>query len=84
MVGGRLRLVGIDVDGFGPHALRAIAIAIAITNALDNNADLATLQVWVGRANVSTTRMNDRRYANPISSKSARRARSAATFKSVL
>ena len=28
--------VGIDVDGFGPHALRAAAI----TNALDNDADL--------------------------------------------
>jgi integrase/recombinase XerD len=53
--------VGIDVDGFGPHALRATAI----TNALDNNADLAKVQVWVGHANVSTTRMYDRRQARP-------------------
>jgi len=54
-------LVGIDIDGFGPHALRATAI----TNALDNNADLAKVQVWVGHANVSTTRMYDRRQARP-------------------
>ena len=50
-------MVGIDVDGFGPHAPRATAI----TNALGNNADLEKVQEWVGHANISTTRMYDRR-----------------------
>lgn len=54
-------MVGIDVDGFGPHALRATAI----TNALDNNADLGKVQVWVGHANIFTTRMYDHRQARP-------------------
>jgi len=49
--------VGIDVDGFGPHALRATAI----TNALEHDADLEKVQDWVGHANISTTRMYDRR-----------------------
>jgi site-specific recombinase XerD len=53
------RLVGIDVDGVGPHALRATAI----TNALENKADLEKVQDWVGHANISTTRMYDRRHA---------------------
>jgi len=53
--------VGIEVDGFGPHALRATAI----TNALDNNADLGKVQAWVGHANISTTRMYDRRQQRP-------------------
>jgi integrase/recombinase XerD len=52
-------MVGITVDGFGPHALRATAI----TNALENNADLEKVQEWVGHANVSTTRLYDRRQA---------------------
>ena len=50
-------MVGIDVDGFGPHALRATAI----TNALEHNADLEKVQDWVGDANIATTRMYDRR-----------------------
>lgn len=50
-------LVGIDVDGFGPHALRATAI----TNALEHDADLEKVQDWVGHANIATTRMYDRR-----------------------
>ncbi|MBB3222611.1 tyrosine-type recombinase/integrase [Pseudoduganella umbonata] len=49
--------VGINVEGFGPHALRATAI----TNALENNADLGKVQEWVGHANVATTRLYDRR-----------------------
>jgi integrase/recombinase XerD len=49
--------VGIDVHGFGPHALRATAI----TNALEHDADLEKVQDWVGHANISTTRMYDRR-----------------------
>lgn len=50
-------MVGIDVDGFGPHSLRATAI----TNALENGADLEKVQDWVGHANIATTRMYDRR-----------------------
>ena len=50
-------MVGIDVHGFGPHALRATAI----TNALEHDADLEKVQDWVGHANISTTRMYDRR-----------------------
>lgn len=50
-------LAGIEVDGFGPHALRATAI----TNALDNQADLEKVQEWVGHANISSTRLYDRR-----------------------
>lgn len=52
---------GIDVAGFGPHALRATAI----TNALENDADLKKVQDWVGHANISTTRMYDRRDSRP-------------------
>jgi integrase len=46
-------------DGFGPHALRATAL----TSALDYNADLEKVQVWVGHPNASTTRMYGRRQA---------------------
>lgn len=38
-------MVDIDVDGFDPHALRATAI----TNALENDADLEKVQDWVPR-----------------------------------
>ena len=50
-------MVGIDADGFGPHALRATAI----TNALEHDEDLEKVQDWVGHANIATTRMYDRR-----------------------
>ena len=48
---------GIEVDGFGPHALRATAA----TNALEHNADIAKVQQWLGHSNISTTRVYDRR-----------------------
>ena len=51
------RKVGIEVDGFGPHALRATAA----TNALEHDADIAKVQQWLGHANISTTRVYDRR-----------------------
>lgn len=54
-------LVDIEVTGFGPHALRATAA----TNALDNGADIAKVQEWLGHANISTTRVYDHRQGRP-------------------
>jgi len=53
--------VGISVDRFGPHAARATAA----TNALDQGADIAKVQEWLGHANVSTTRVYDHRKTRP-------------------
>jgi integrase/recombinase XerD len=50
-----------DIAGFGPHALRATAA----TNALDHEADIAKVQVWLGHASIATTRIYDRRTARP-------------------
>ena len=43
------------------HALRATAA----TNALEHEADIARVQDWLGHANVSTTRLYDRRARRP-------------------
>jgi integrase/recombinase XerD len=53
--------VGISVERFGPHAARATAA----TNALDAGADIVKVQEWLGHANVSTTRVYDRRKSRP-------------------
>ena len=53
--------VGIDVDHFSPHALRATAA----TNALEHEADIAQVQQWLGHANISTTRLYDKRRSRP-------------------
>ena len=53
--------VGVNIEGFGAHALRATAA----TNALDHGADIAKVQEWLGHANVSTTRIYDRRKMRP-------------------
>lgn len=55
------RQVDIQVEGFAPHALRATAA----TNALDHEADIAKVQQWLGHANISTTRIYDRRHVRP-------------------
>jgi integrase len=57
------QLVGInqDVHGFCVHSLRATAA----TNALEHNADIAKVQEWLGHANVSTTRLYDKRKNRP-------------------
>jgi integrase len=55
------RKVGISVDRFGPHSARATAA----TNALDQGADIAKVQEWLGHANVSTTRVYDHRKTRP-------------------
>ncbi len=43
------------------HSLRATAA----TNALTNDCDIAKVQEWLGHANVSTTRLYDRRKSKP-------------------
>lgn len=55
------RELGITVEGFGPHSLRTTAA----TNALEHDADIAKVQDWPGHANVSTTRLYDRRKHRP-------------------
>lgn len=52
---------GIEVDGLGVHGLRATAA----TNALEHDADIAKVQVWLGHANIATTRLYDRRGQRP-------------------
>ena len=52
---------GIHFDGLSPHALRATAA----TTALDKGADIAKVQDWLGHANVSTTRLYDKRQSRP-------------------
>jgi integrase/recombinase XerD len=53
--------IGIHVDRFGPHVARATAA----TNALDQGADIAKVQEWLGHASVSTTRIYDHRKTRP-------------------
>ena len=45
----------------GAHSLRATAA----TNALDNQADIAKVQDWLGHANIATTRIYDHRKTRP-------------------
>ena len=53
--------IGIAVPGFCTHSLRATAA----TNALENGADIAKVQEWLGHASISTTRLYDRRSTRP-------------------
>jgi site-specific recombinase XerD len=56
------RKIGIpQIERLGVHALRATAA----TNALDHQADIAKVQEWLGHANISTTRLYDRRKHRP-------------------
>jgi hypothetical protein len=48
---------GIEVNGFGPHALRATTA----TNALEHNADIARVQQWLGHSNLPTMCVYNRR-----------------------
>jgi integrase/recombinase XerD len=53
--------ISIQVNGLCVHSLRATAA----TNALSHEADIAKVQEWLGHANVSTTRLYDRRKTRP-------------------
>ena len=57
------RQTGLDaaVRGVCVHSLRATAA----TNALEHQADIAEVQKWLGHANISTTRLYDRRQSRP-------------------
>lgn len=61
MVKGYALAADVHVDGLCLHALRATAA----TNALENSADIAYVQKWLGHANISTTRLYDRRRSRP-------------------
>lgn len=49
--------LGIIGENMGPHALRATAA----TCALENQADIAKVQEWLGHSSINTTRVYDRR-----------------------
>ncbi len=55
------RRLGINVAGFGPHVARATAA----THALNQGADIAKVQEWLGHANIATTKIYDRRRSRP-------------------
>lgn len=51
----------INVAGLGEHGLRATAA----TNAFEHEADIVKVQGWLGHANISITRVYDRRQQRP-------------------
>lgn len=54
-------VAGLDANQVCNHSMRTTAA----TNALSNEADIAKVQEWLGHANVSTTRLYDRRKSKP-------------------
>jgi len=58
---GRATGISAEVNGLCVHSLRATAA----TNALSHEADIAKVQEWLGHANISTTRLYDRRKTRP-------------------
>jgi site-specific recombinase XerD len=58
---GRETGIAAEVNGLCVHSLRATAA----TNALSHESDIAKVQEWLGHANVSTTRLYDRRKSKP-------------------
>lgn len=58
---GKTTGLNIEVNGLCVHSMRATAA----TNALSHEADIAKVQEWLGHANVSTTRLYDRRKTRP-------------------
>ncbi len=53
--------INAEVNSLCVHSLRATAA----TNALSHQAEIAKVQEWLGHANVSTTRLYDRRKTRP-------------------
>ena len=53
--------INAEMNGLCVHSLRATAA----TNALDHDSDIAKVQEWLGHANISTTRLYDRRRSRP-------------------
>jgi len=53
--------ISAEVNVLCVHSLRATAA----TNALSHETDIAKVQEWLGHANVSTTRLYDRRKTRP-------------------
>ncbi len=51
------KMVGIKLENFHPHSLRATWA----TNALSNHADLAKVQDYLGHTNIQTTKIYDKR-----------------------
>ena len=58
---GQVTGLNIEINGLCVHSMRATAA----TNALSHEADIAKVQEWLGHANVSTTRLYDRRKTRP-------------------
>jgi len=55
------RVVGITMEGFCPHSLRATAI----TQALEAGSELSRVQAWVGHVSPTTTKLYDKRHLKP-------------------
>lgn len=53
--------INAEVNGLCVHSLRATSA----TNALSHEADIAKVQEWLGHANISTTKLYDRRNSKP-------------------
>ncbi len=49
----------------GPLLTRGRPFGFDATDALDHDADIAYVQEWLGHANISTTRLYDRRKSRP-------------------
>ena len=60
--------ISAEVIGLCVHSLRATAA----TNALSHDSDIAKVQEWLGHADISTTRLYDRRRSRPEDSPSFR------------
>ena len=57
-------VAGVTMDGLSLHALRATAATIA----LEYQADIAYVQMWLGHSSIATTRLYDRRRSRLVDS----------------